>query len=1550
MNKITTVFTLVLLMLVFRGYTQTVSVGSGSYTTVFPGVDAANRNTYPSGTPQLSGNAFGRPVPTNDWWSKLIKENHADNLFNYPLAMRTVNKGLVVNYVVPASGANGSSQPMGPDEPIVVGVVGLNAAKANVSDFSDWTVSINWNSSPNNFTATLGIAMPFLYFEKDAADVAQITVNLGTVLINNEILIITDSQQGADFAVYAPEGSTWTKNGNTYTSTLNQKNYWSMAFLPPSTGSSPAVVSEYKKYAYVFPVNTTANWSYNEASAKMRTVFTVETDVKEGTETNVLLGLLPHQWAHLAPDSPVPTGYSYSSIRGEIKTLIGNTFTVENTFSGILPTLPNTAINSQGFDPALLNAKIEQMENEGLAEWTDSYNQGQEMNRLIQTARIAQQMGNTEAFDKLFNTIKNRLEDWLKADAGEVAFLFYYNSDWSTLIGYPAGHGQDGNLNDHHFHWGYFIHAAAFIEQFQPGWASQWGEMINLLVRDAASPNRNDDAFPFLRNFSPYAGHCWANGFATFPFGNDQESSSESMQFNSSLIHWGTVTGNKEIRDLGIYLYTTEQTAIEEYWFDINKRTFKSGYNFSLASRIWGNGYDNQTFWTSDIAAAYGIEMYPMHGGSLYLAHNKDYVQKLWNEIIANTGILSNAVNPNLWHDVMWSYLAFINPQEAINLYNSFPNRQLKFGISDAQTYHWLHTFNTLGAVESSITADYPIAAAFNKNGEITYVAHNYSDVTITVTFSDGFQLVVPPKSMATNKDAQVSGIISTDFDQAHTYSNATLKVSVNGSGVSNVEFYEGAKLLGSKAEAPYFFKTPRLQAGIHHYYAKIYVGNSVAATNIISLQVGEQMPFSGTASTIPGTIEAGHFDSYEGGQGQYIAYFDATTWNEGGFRETEMVDASLKATEGATVGWVVAGEWLEYTVNVAQNGVYNFDFRYASNNTVSRGPFYLEMDGKRVCSDISVSSTGNWDTWQTKTVQNIELTAGIHVLRIVFVGGEFNLGKMTFTRTGDLSYTPPIANAGSNFTVLLPATTANLDGSNSTDAGGKTLTYNWTQVYGPSIAQFSDATIASPAVSSLEEGIYKFRLTVDNGSHTAWSEVLVIVSDGQNVPPTAQILSPGTNTSFFSGKPIEIKAAASDFDGSVVSVAFYAGTEKMGEATQSPYVFVWNNAPIGNHALTAVATDNNGAQTTSDVVNIEVKQAPSCYQVASNGDYAYLFSDATSSPTVTFIPLNGNAGVPICILYIGTNPNSLPGMNVTPNSPYQTSFKQGETAYLYYTYSFNGMEKNTANAKHTYVVGTCIAPAKSNDASLLALSVNGTPVSGFNTDTLVYNIELAAGTTTIPTVTATANHAKATIKITNPTALPGITTVLVTAEDGTTRTYSLHFTVAVPKSNDATLSAISVNGTSVPNFNASTLTYTFVLPVGTTAMPTVVATANYAKATVSITYPAALPGEVTILVTAEDASTKTYTINLSVATTSVFSNTNQLVHLYASGNMVIAECMPEAINGSIQIFDMQGKELVSQTIRGAYEQISITTKGMVLVKVLDVNNKILKVSKLYVH
>ncbi|MCA0931863.1 carbohydrate-binding protein [Lutimonas saemankumensis] len=974
--------------------TAQVNVGGGSYSDSFPGTDAAGRNGFPSGSPQLSGNAAGKPVPTNDWWSTLIKENHADNLFNYPMTLKTTNQGLIVTYI--------PWGPIGDSAPIEVRLSGLSASKATVSDYSDWTVTMNWKDNAHELMATSGIGMPFIYFEKEIDDVVEIKVNSGIASVEGEMLIIKDASHGADFVFYAPSGSSWSLSGSTYTSALNGKNYWSMAMLPQSTVNTNTVAQEYKKYAYVFPVNTTAEWNYDESSSKLITTFNVATDVKEGSESKVLLGLLPHQWDNLSAASATPEEYNYETVRGALKTLNGNSFTVENTFKGILPTLPNLVHFSSDYSPADLNSKISQIENDALATWTDSYNEGQVMNRLIQTARIADQIGNTQARDNMIATIKERLEDWLTYQSGEVAFLFYYNDNWSSMLGYPAGHGQDNNINDHHFHWGYFIHAAAFMEQFEPGWAEKWGDMIRLLIRDAASDNRNDAMFPFLRNFSPYAGHSWANGFATFPQGNDQESTSESMQFASSLIHWGTITEDDAIRDLGIYIYTTEQTAIEEYWFDMYKRNFGPTQQYSLVSRVWGNSYDNGTFWTADIAASYGIEMYPIHGGSLYLGHNQDYANSLWTEITANTGILQNEENPNLWHDTYWKYLSLIDPQSALDLYESYPERNLKFGISDAQTYHWLHAMKALGTVDPSVTANYPVAVAFKENGQMTYAAHNYSDSDLTVSFSDGFKLQVPANSMATNRDLNVSGVITADSYQIDENESVELKVSAEGSGITKVEFYNDDILLGEDLSAPYELGLSNLDLGIYSVFAKVYVGSDFNVTNVITIHVGSQVPYLGTPNTVPGTIEAGHYDTFEGGIGQNITYFDSSADNQGGFRPVEYVDASTDVNEGATLGWITAGEWLEYTIDVQTTGCYDLNLRYASGNNGGGGPFYFEVDGEKVSPDIVMATTGGWGNWNSK-VSSIKLTKGVHILRLSVTNGEFNLGKMTFTYNSEI-------------------------------------------------------------------------------------------------------------------------------------------------------------------------------------------------------------------------------------------------------------------------------------------------------------------------------------------------------------------------------------------------------------------------------------------------------------------------------------------------------------------------------------------------------------------
>ena len=83
-------------------------------------------------------------------------------------------------------------------------------------------------------------------------------------------------------------------------------------------------------------------------------------------------------------------------------------------------------------------------------------------------------------------------------------------------------------------------------------------------------------------------------------------------------------------------------------------------------------------------------------------------------------------------------------------------------------------------------------------------------------------------------------------------------------------------------------------------------------------------------------------------------------------------------------------------------------------------------------------------------------------------------------------------------------------------------------------------------------------------------------------------------------------------------------------------------------------------------------------------------------------------------------------------------------------------------------------------DLTLSDLTQDGSTIAGFDAATSTYNIELAEGTTTVPTLAATASDTNATVQVTAATSLPGTTTVLVTAADETfTNTITVNFSVA---------------------------------------------------------------------------------------------------------------------------------------------------------------------------
>ena len=91
------------------------------------------------------------------------------------------------------------------------------------------------------------------------------------------------------------------------------------------------------------------------------------------------------------------------------------------------------------------------------------------------------------------------------------------------------------------------------------------------------------------------------------------------------------------------------------------------------------------------------------------------------------------------------------------------------------------------------------------------------------------------------------------------------------------------------------------------------------------------------------------------------------------------------------------------------------------------------------------------------------------------------------------------------------------------------------------------------------------------------------------NPPPTVSLTGPISGTTFNRGTAIALTASAADANGTISKVEYYDGATLLSTDTASPYTFSWTTAAVGAHVLTARAYDNQGASTTSNVVNITV-------------------------------------------------------------------------------------------------------------------------------------------------------------------------------------------------------------------------------------------------------------------------------------------------------------------------------------------------------------------------
>ncbi|KAK9358213.1 endo-1,3(4)-beta-glucanase [Lipomyces starkeyi] len=239
--------------------------------------------------------------------------------------------------------------------------------------------------------------------------------------------------------------------------------------------------------------------------------------------------------------------------------------------------------------------------------------------------------------------------------------------------------------NDHHFHYGYFIHAAAIIGYIDKALGGTWvydnKDYINMLVRDIGNPSDHDPYFPVSRSFDWFHGHSWAKGLFESGDGKDQESTSEDYHHAYGIKLWGKVVGDKSMEARGDMMLAVMKRTFNTYFLlsDDNQVQDQNIKDNRVTGILFENKIDHTTYFSPKIECIQGIHMIPITSISSYI-RSPEFVYKEWTSLLANA---ADKIDDG-WKGILYANLALFDPKASFRFFShpSFNDAWLDGGAS----------------------------------------------------------------------------------------------------------------------------------------------------------------------------------------------------------------------------------------------------------------------------------------------------------------------------------------------------------------------------------------------------------------------------------------------------------------------------------------------------------------------------------------------------------------------------------------------------------------------------------------------------------------------------------------------------------------------------------------------------------------------------------------------------------------------------------------------------------------------------------------------------
>lgn len=711
-------------------------------------------------------------VPSSKWYTSVVFKRYSDSIISLPLVCNYTSAGLGMYhsskvYTGTESGSMGAESKF---KDLIVGTSSIvNTPAARLDGYGDWSATVSFSDDDTpKMLSTIVKGSPFVYNTFADPNSAQITItNLEEIYDDdgNKILteegdkIVTDhiglkikneskspesgdnTEQHHFYGVFAPKNTTFIRTqGKIIVQLGNGENYMSVGVMHKASE-----LSYMHEFAYAFVTNTVATYKYNDKTGKIKTTFQNEIDLKrknEGFRNETLMCLFPHQWKNYDGEL---TNKTFESIRGKLKVLEGSSFSYELQFNGLIPGFTEP-VESDSYDREALDSYIKIYENSINNYWTaDPYWQGKVLHTLASVSIISQELGYYDLRNRCVVTLKKILSNWLTYSGEDDApFNMYYHTSWGSMSGDGGDHGMARNLSDHHFLWGYFIYSAAVVASYDSEFVEDYGGMVEMLIRDCMNPDRNDTMFPYMRNFDCYEGHSWAGGYGDNNSGNNQESASEATFAWSGLYLWGLVTEQDKYRDAGIWGFTTEGIADQQYWFNIDGDNWDEDYIHGDIGIVYGLAGSYGTYFSGNPCCIYGIHWLPVTPSLCFYGLNRYGAETIWKNYVNDQQYYQDHLredqnDPEGWHHIIWPFMSLSDPEGAVKLWEE----EEASGNSDLQanekltSYWYIQNMCAKGRPTTDVwSSNYTSYEVFEKNGKYSATVWNPFDYEIKVEFS----------------------------------------------------------------------------------------------------------------------------------------------------------------------------------------------------------------------------------------------------------------------------------------------------------------------------------------------------------------------------------------------------------------------------------------------------------------------------------------------------------------------------------------------------------------------------------------------------------------------------------------------------------------------------------------------------------------------------------------------------------------------------------------------------------------------------------------------